>query len=102
MKNADISTLLKPAGKFFKKFHTTLFFVIIVAGLAFTVITINTLLTEASDPTSTSGNELPSTGNTGTPGSFDEQTIQKINSLHESSSPAEVTLPEGRISPFSE
>lgn len=101
MKNAEVSTLFKPLAKLFQKFHITLFIVILVAGLAFAVLSLNNLLTEAANP---QGMGTTTTGQVTNPGTdqFDEQTIQKINSLHSSDAPTSVVLPEGRINPFSE
>lgn len=86
---------LTPALKAFGRFHLTIFIVMLTAGLAVAVLTLNGILIrsgEAAGYTSTLDNT-----------SFDQTTIDRLNKLRTSSDPAiEYSLPAGRTSPFSE
>ena len=95
MKNTDLSTLLKPVSKIFKRFHLTIFIVFIVACLAYAVLSFSTLLTESSTDTSY-------TSPIGA-GSIDQATLERIQALHTSDEPTPAMVaPSGRINPFSE
>lgn len=96
MKNADISVLFKSLGRIFQRFHTTLFIVIIVAGLSYAVISLSTLLGDASNTTTPTTSPTAQT-------STDQATIDRIEALHTSDeAPDNVELPSGRINPFAE
>jgi hypothetical protein len=95
MKNADLSSLLKPVGIVFRRFHLTIFIVFIVACLGYAVISFSTLLGESSTDTSyTSPIDA---------GSIDQATLERINALHTSDDPIPAaSTPAGRINPLSE
>jgi len=93
--NADISTLLKPIGRSFRKFHTTIFIVAVVAGLAYVVLSVTSIISSASVGTS-----APSTG---TEATLDSTTIERLGDFHTSDAiPAAEALPAGRVNPFNE
>lgn len=85
----------KTVGSFFRKFHLTLFFVIIIACLAGAVMLVNQVLTQsAADDAYTSSINA---------GSIDQATLVRVQALHQSSKnqPAPA-LPAGRVNPFAE
>jgi len=85
---------LRKAGDLLRRFHLLLFFILIVGCLAVAVILINKTLTDSSDDTYIS---------TINAGSIDQSTLNRVQSLHPSSQPAEpLQQPEGRINPFAE
>lgn len=94
-KNGDISTLVKPIGHLFHKYHLTIFILFIVGCLVAAVLLLNTILDNASDQ-----DEYKSSISAG---SLDQSTLDRINSLHKSND----ALPEaqaatGRSDPFYE
>jgi len=95
MKNTDLSSLLKPTAKIFKRYHLTLFIVFVTAGLAYAVLTFTQLLGESSTDT---GYTSPISA-----GTIDQATLERIKALHTSDDPTpEIVIPTGRINPFSE
>ncbi len=95
-KSTNTSTLLKPIGRFFQRFHLTVFIVIIVGGLAYAVLSLYDVLAAAST-LPVSATTAPSST------SFDQSTINRLNQLYSSDkAPSSVTLPSGRINPFGE
>lgn len=94
MKNASASSLFKPLGKLFRRFHLTLFFVLIIGCLAVAVLLINITLTGKP-----SADDYVSPIQAGT---IDEATLQRIQSLHPSSEPSQPPAAAGRSNPFSE
>lgn len=85
---------LEPIQKIFRRFHLTIFFVIIVASLSGAVLWLNSILSSASTAegyTSTIG-----------AGSIDQATLERIKELHPSNEAQPTTLPEGRVNPFAE
>jgi len=95
MKNLTLSSLFKPLGNIFRRFHMTIFIVFIVAGLAYAVLSFSMLLGESSTDSSYVS---PITA-----GTIDQATLDRIKALHTSdtATPALVPTP-GRINPFSE
>jgi hypothetical protein len=94
-KRTSSINIMKPLKRLSKRFHLTLFFVFIVACLSGAVLLINnTLKDNAEDPTYTSSINA---------GNIDQETLNRINSLHTSAQNVPVsTLPAGRINPVSE
>lgn len=94
--NIDISKLASNVGSFFSRFHITIFFVTIVAGLSFAILSLNSLIGSASDTTNSSdGGPSQSV--------IDQTVIERIDALHTSDdAPSSVTLPTGRTNPFVE
>lgn len=92
--NVSIESLIAPLKAMLSKTHVTIFFVVIVAGLAYAVFILNQSLILSS------GSETPSAAaNT----NFDEETIRRIEQLRTNTDePANTSLPNGRINPFVE
>lgn len=79
---------------FLRRFHLLLFFIIVVSFLAAAVLLINKTLTDSS------AQQYTSTIDAGT---IDQSTLERIQSLHTSSQPANPQLPStGRVNPFAE
>lgn len=96
-KSADISTSLKPLGRFLQRFHLTIFIVVIVGGLAYAVVSLYSVLSEAS----TIPEQPAATATAAT--TYDQVTIDHLNKLYSAdNAPANIDLPAGRINPFSE
>lgn len=96
-KNPDISTSLKPLGRFLQRFHLTIFIVIIVGGLTYAIMSLYDVLSDAST--------IPAQSTTTTSAgiTFDQATIDHLNKMYTAdAAPATVDLPTGRINPFSE
>lgn len=92
-----ISTLHpgRKIGTLLARFHMTFFVVLVVGGLSYAVISINSLL---SDPTIGSDYQSPINA-----GSIDQTTLNRINSLHKSNDPLPSPLPNtSRTNPFTE
>jgi len=96
MKNdLSIGSIFHPLKRFFRHFHTTLFIVFVVAGLSYSVI----LITQAVSSAANGDGGVPTTQSE----TFDSGTMQQLKSFYSSDeAPTEITLPEGRINPFSE
>jgi len=95
VKKSTSFDILKPIKKLSKRFHLTLFFILITAGLSGAILVINDTLKDSStDPSYTSSINA---------GSIDQVTLTRLNALHTSAegNPAP-TFPAGRISPVSE
>jgi len=91
--SADI---FKPLKKLSKRFHLTLFFILIAAGLSGAVLVINNTLKDSSidDPNYSSPISA---------GSIDQVTLTRLNDLHTSAEgTAAPALPAGRVNPVSE
>ena len=94
-KKTSSNIVIKPFVILFKRFHLMVFFVFIIACLAFAVILINDILTKSSDDTTGSSSTTSST--------IDQATLQRIQNLHTSTNAgASPELPAGRINPFNE
>lgn len=95
MKNISIKSLVGPIIEVFRKYHVTIFIVVVVGGLAGAVIVLNNILQSSTDISGYTA--------TLTVTSFDEVTIDRIKELHTSDDTTSVVIPStGRISPFSE
>lgn len=82
--------------RLFRRFHLTIFFVLIVAVLAASVILINNMVNDAS--TATQDYTSPITA-----GSIDQATLERIKTLHKSDEPIPDPAPaSGRTNPFGE
>jgi len=94
-KSASVD-ILKPLKALSKRFHLTLFFILIAGGLSGAVLLINNTLKDSSttDPTYTSSINA---------GSIDQVTLTRLNALHTSTqaTPAPA-LPAGRSNPVNE
>jgi hypothetical protein len=95
MKNISAISLIQPIIEVFRRYHVTIFIVVVVCGLGGAVIVLNNILQTSTD---TSGYTA-----TATTAGFDEVTIERIKQLHTSSDTSSIVIPtSGRISPFSE
>jgi hypothetical protein len=80
----------------FRRYHLTIFIVILVSGLATAVILLNNILQQSSDTTGLSADATNGI-------TFDQATIKRLNELKTSSDPVVPFSTSGtRISPFSE
>ncbi len=95
IKKSSHNFLLKPFAVLFKRFHLTIFFIFIIAGLAVAVILVNNILTgKSEDENYTSSISA---------GTIDQTTLEHIQSLHTSDAPSALPEPPaGRINPFNE
>ena len=88
--------ITKPLFNILRNFHLTLFFVLVIGALMAAVILINRTITDSE-------NESTDYTSSITPGSIDEATLLRLQSLQQSGEPrAPDALPEGRINPLSE
>jgi hypothetical protein len=95
MKNSiNTSGFFKSFGRLIARFNMTLFILAILGALIYAVISINGMLNKAASDT----NYTP----TNTLGGFDSTVMDQVNKLHTSDTPLNITLPDGRINPFSE
>lgn len=94
-KNTARPTLFRPIITVFRRYHLTVFVVVVVGGLSTAVLTLNAILIQSSK-TDGFTSSLDSTD-------FDQSTIDRINQLKPSDdTSARFTLPSGRTNPFSE
>lgn len=95
MNNSDKKSIPKSVVQFFGRYHLTLFIVFLVGGLSTAVLVLNAVLIESANTDGyTSSLDMTT---------FDQATIDNVKKLRLSSdTPAEFTLPDGRISPFAE
>ena len=93
--NASNNLIMKTITGLFKRFHLTIFFILIIGSLAVAVVLITETLTKSPDPT-----EYTSPISAGV---IDRATLQKIQALHTSNSQTSLPqLPAGRINAFNE
>jgi hypothetical protein len=79
----------------FRRYSVTIFVVVLVGGLATAVLLLNQILQQSSD-----ANGYTSSLDVTT---FDQETINHVDRLHKSTdTDITVTLPDGRINPFTE
>ncbi len=89
------SKLSRTIKHLFARYHMTMFIVFIIACLTIAVLFLSNILSDASIG---EGYESPLT-----PGTIDQQTLDRINALHTSKdSLPGVSLPSGRVDPFNE
>lgn len=91
---AQLVVLLKPATIFFKRHLVLMFIVLTLSALIYAVIMVNTILQQGLSNTESTNGKYDSR--------FDETTITKINVLNNRDQTPSITLPGGRINPFSE
>lgn len=93
--NIDLRAIAKPIASAFKRFHTTLFIVVLVIGLAVAVLVLRTVILNASSGVGADGTAIKA--------DFDSSTMERLKEFHTSKDSLEpVQLPSGRINPFSE
>jgi hypothetical protein len=95
MKNLNLKKIIGPIIEAFQRYHVTIFIVVVVSGLAGSVIILNAILQSSTD---ISGYKAVVTDT-----SFDQETIDRIKLLHDSTDSSNVTITSsGRINPFGE
>ena len=88
------STFVKRLSTFIQRFHLLIYFVFVASCLAIAVVMINKTLTESTAESYTSPINA---------GSIDQSTLERIQSLHQSSQQsAAPPLPAGRSNAFAE
>lgn len=93
--NISIKSIVTPIADIFRRYHVTIFIIVIVSGLATSVMLLNNILQSS---TNISGYTQNATSTT-----FDQTTIDQINQLHTSADNTQtIDTSKGRISPFSE
>lgn len=96
MKDLDLSQLGNSIATVFKRFHMTIFIVLVSAGLIAIVLMLNSTInmsTDSSDFTIQSDQA----------DTFDQETIKQIQELQRiNQDPDSTKLPSGRINPFVE
>ena len=90
----SVSLSPKVISKLAKRFHLIIFFVIISGCIVGAILYANLSLNEASNDESYVS---PISA-----GSIDEETLQRVQSLHTSDSSSSPELPPGRVNPFGE
>lgn len=91
---AQLTTLVMPLARFIRR-HLVIFFIsVTLSALIYAVISVNSVLQDTAV-----SEELPATTYST---SFDRTTITKIEALNSSSQTPTITLPSGRINPFTE
>lgn len=90
----DVTMLFARIGHAFRRFHATLFIIAVVAGLAYAVISLSNLVTNASE--GVGGTTTSEAIN------FDTATMERLKTLHPSDKAPSTPLPSGRINPFNE
>lgn len=91
---SELTTMLKPLGVLFKRHLVLIFIVLTLLALIYAVVTVNTILQQGSTTADTATNKYDTR--------FDQATIDKINQLSNRDQTPSVSLPSGRINPFSE
>ena len=95
MNDSNTSSALKPLFKMLRRFHMTIFIVLLAGGLAYAVLMFTTILNDSSSDTTY-------TSPIGA-GTIDQATLDRIKALHTSDEAVPTaTNPPGRINPFSE
>lgn len=95
MKNKSAVEAIKDIVNSIKRYTVTIFIVLIVSGLSYAVILLNTILQDASDTTGIKS----SLDNSG----FDQATIERVKQLHTSDEKLpDLALPTERVNPFAE
>lgn len=87
-------SFFSPISHAFKKFHLTIFFVCIVAGLAGAVLLVNSILTEKA-PDDNYVSPI-------SPGTIDQATLERLQTMHTSNRPGPAPESSGRSNPFAE
>lgn len=93
--NLSLTAVKKSFAAFLRRFHVTLFVLVVFGGLAIVVFMLNSIIVRSTD-TSGYTPETPSA-------SFDQETIQRIEDLQtRDQSGNTLQLPSGRTNPFIE
>lgn len=91
---AQLAGMVKPLSTFFKRHLVLMFIVLALSALIYAVVMVNMILQQSSAGESTAGSKYELR--------FDQETIDKIDDLRSRDQAVDVTLPSGRINPFSE
>lgn len=96
MKKRPVDTVARPIVDVIKHYHLTIFFVLVASCLIGGVILINRMIIDGESEGADYQSSISA-------GSIDEATLLRIQSLHPSTEPdTSLSLPSGRINPFSE
>jgi hypothetical protein len=92
----SLSVIKNSIGNFARRFHLTIFVIVVLGSLVAVVLLLNNVIIRSSEQ----GDYIPA-GNT--PSSFDKDTIDKIEQLKSrSDASTPLDLSKGRINPFVE
>ena len=95
--NIDLSKVPAKLSSLLRRFHVVLFVVVVFGSLAVAVLVLSSILQTSTTPS----DQLDTS--TGLSSSFDQTTIDRVGKLRTGSeSPANSSLPQGRINPFAE
>lgn len=97
IKLSDLTASLVKLGGALKRRAAIIFIVAILAGLVYSVMTVNLILNAPSDDEYRTTKESQETST-----QFDKATIQRIDALGDRQTTPAPTLPAGRINPFIE
>lgn len=95
MKNSlSIDQIRQSIGSFFARYHGILYFIVVASMLGFAILTVLGIIETSGD--TNAKNVQPVSG------AFDESTIDKLKQLNTTNQQRPLTLPNGRVNPFSE
>jgi hypothetical protein len=92
--NLQVSNIQKVFVRFLRRFHVTIFAIVILGGLAVIVLLLYNVIIASGE----SGDYTPKTNTA----SFDEATIERVKRLRTTSEESEQLDLSGRINPFVE
>lgn len=96
MNDINLAQLGHKTKDVFKRFHMTIFIVVIAVGLIAVVLMLNSTISASTDSSSFQTNSDMSAG-------FDKATMEQVEKLQElNQDPSSTKLPSGRINPFVE
>ena len=90
----DLKSIGNQLSRWFARFHTIIFFLIIGLSLIFCIYVLLMILNESSIVDQASANHVDT--------QFDTQTMNRVDQLKSSDSDAPFQLPDGRTNPFVE
>lgn len=91
----SLDQIKKSLSKFFKRYHLVIFVVVVIGGMIVVMFMLNNTIQSSSDTTLI--NDTP------TNAGFDQETIDKLESLNMNSGNSQpLDFPSGRINPFVE
>lgn len=93
----DIESQIIGYGKLLLKHHVLIVALLLLAAMAYTVFTINQIMSGPSDESYRSEQQTRTTSTT-----FDQKTISSIEALKTPPQAYDLRLPSGRVSPFAE
>lgn len=91
-KSINLKIIAESISRFFERFHTIIFFLLLGIGLIISLVILVTILNRSGVVNSSEATHINQ--------QFDENTIERIKNLDDNS--GNVTLPNGRTNPFVE